>query len=142
MGLGFNEIPLDTVYNHCHLGIYLNSSLSWGVHVSIIVKKAMNRISSLKKVRHLLPRSVMENLCIKPVLEYGSVVYDNLTKQEAQKLEAVQRAAAVVFTGANIQTKTYILLSELGWNSLSSQCKYTTNESNANHLKSIFNKVI
>ena len=126
--LRFNEIPLDRVYNHCHLGIYLNSSLSWGAHVSTIVKKAMNRISSLKKVRHLLPRSVMENLyktIIKPVLEYGSVVYDNLTKQEAQKLEAVQRAAAVLCTGANIRTKTHILLSELGWNSLSSHRKYT-----------------
>ena len=78
----------------------------------------MNRISSLKKVRHLLPRPVMENLyktIIKPVLEYGSVVYDNLTKQEAQKLEAVQRAAAVLCTGANIRTKTHILLSETKW---------------------------
>ena len=72
----------------------------------------MNRISLLKKVGHLLPGSVMENLyktIIKPVLEYGSVVYDNLTKQEAQKLEAVQRAVAVVCTGANIRTNTHII---------------------------------
>ena len=70
----------------------------------------------------------MENLyktIIKPVLEYGSFVYDNLTKQEAQKLEAVQQAAAVVCTGANIRPKTHILLSELGLNSLSSHHKYT-----------------
>ena len=57
-------------------------------------------------------------------MAYGSVVYDNMTKQKAQKLEAVQRAAAVVCTGANIRTQTHILLSEFGWNSLGSHRKY------------------
>ena len=55
---------------------------------------------------------------IRPVIEYGSVIYDNLTAMQNIKLEKLQRRAAVICTGAISRTESRKLLSELGWNSL------------------------
>jgi hypothetical protein len=55
---------------------------------------------------------------IRPVLEYGGVVFDNCTALEAHSLEQVQRRAARFCTGAFKRTPYKPLLDELGWESL------------------------
>ena len=53
-----------------------------------------------------------------PVIEYGSILYDNCTFLLKQRLESLQRKAAVICTGAFINTSYEKLLDELGWNKL------------------------
>jgi hypothetical protein len=68
-----------------------------------------------------LPRSCLENLYItmvRPILEYGGILFDGSPLLYTKQLDNVQREAALVCTGAYKHTKTTQLMTELGWNSL------------------------
>ena len=52
---------------------------------------------------------------ILPVIDYGSVVYDSLSLQQYNKIENLQRRAAIICSGAHPRTETNKLLSDLGW---------------------------
>ena len=55
---------------------------------------------------------------IRPILEYGSVLFDNCSIHDCKLIEAVQRRAAVLSTGAIRRTETAKLMQEIGWDSL------------------------
>ena len=56
---------------------------------------------------------------IRPVLEYGHIIYDNCSSSAARSLEHLQRQAAIACTGAYKHTSYKSLLSELNWEPLS-----------------------
>ena len=58
---------------------------------------------------------------IRPILEYGQIIYDNCSASTAQTIEQVQRQAALACTGAYRHTSYISLLSELNWETLSSR---------------------
>ena len=58
---------------------------------------------------------------IRPILKYGDVIYDNTSLSIGQSLENIQRQAAIACTGAYRHTKHSSLLSEVGWEPLSSR---------------------
>ena len=60
---------------------------------------------------------------IRPVLEYGDVLYDNCPAYLGQQLEKVQRQAALICTGGYKHTDYKNLLKELNWQSLSDRRK-------------------
>lgn len=77
-------------------------------------------------MRYNLPRSALSKYYIsfiRPVLEYGSVVFDNCTAYESHSLEQVQRRAAILCTGAFKRSSYKLLLEELGWESLEGRRK-------------------
>ena len=55
---------------------------------------------------------------IRSIVEYASVVFDNLSNQDNLRLENVQRRAASVCTGALKRTESLKLLTDLEWESL------------------------
>jgi len=56
---------------------------------------------------------------IRPIIEYGDIVYDNLTIMQADYLEKIQRRAALICTGAYRHQEHKLLLKDLGWEYLS-----------------------
>ena len=50
---------------------------------------------------------------VRPILEYGDVLYDNTTIKNKLKLDNIQRKAAIICTGAYRHTETRSLLHEL-----------------------------
>jgi hypothetical protein len=52
---------------------------------------------------------------IRPLLEYGDIIFDGSADKQLQKLENVQRRAALTCTDAYRHTKHENLLDELGW---------------------------
>ena len=52
---------------------------------------------------------------IRPILEYGGIVWDNCSKQESELLEGVQLEAALIITGLGKGTSHEKLYIELGW---------------------------
>ena len=65
------------------------------------------------------PKITIHQSYIRPILEYASVIYDNCTMTLSDKLEGVQRQAALACTGAYASTSHNALLAELGWVRLS-----------------------
>jgi hypothetical protein len=125
--LTFEGTDIKLVTHHCHLGINLVSSLTWHYHINNICTKAHKVINMLKRIRHLVPRSSIEcayRTLALPILEYSSIVYDNASNDLSNKLEKVQRAAALLCTGAYRNTSYEKLLAELGWESLKTRRKY------------------
>ena len=80
--LKFNDVTLKQVTTHTHLGITFNSKMTWHNHINRISEKASKVINMLKRIRHLIPRSCLEQsykTLVLPIIEYGDVVYDNLS---------------------------------------------------------------
>ena len=117
----FDNVQIERVVEHVHLGLTITSSLSWRRHIESATTKASKVINLIKNVSHRLPRNCLNNLyksMILPLLEYCDVIYDNCTVRESIALDRVQRGAALVCTGAYKHTRSDLLLSELGWQTL------------------------
>ena len=117
--LGGSAIPEAT--DHTHLGITLSHDLKWHLHINRIVTKASKRLSLLKRLKFKLSRKTLEKLyltMIRPILEYGCVLFDNCTQELADLIEGLQYEAARICTGARKYTSRARLLAELGWEPL------------------------
>jgi len=69
-------------------------------------------------MKHKLDRKSLEKLCIgfiRPILEYGGIVWDNCSLHESELLESVQLEAARIITGLRKGTSHAKLYTELGW---------------------------
>lgn len=76
-----NNTAINAVAVHKHLGLTINSELSWSEHIDSIVSKASKRLSILRKLKFTLDRSSLEKMYlsfIRPILEYADIVWDNL----------------------------------------------------------------
>ena len=50
-----NNIPLKRVNEHTHLGITLNTNLTWDNHGEKIAGKAGKRVDCLKRIKSMIP---------------------------------------------------------------------------------------
>lgn len=122
-----NGIELNRVDEHCHLGCIINKHMSWESHIRSKIKKAAPRINLLKRSALKFPRSCKVNIYktfIRPVLEYGGVLYDNCPEYLSKLLEKSQKNAAIICSGAYQSTSYTKLLTELGWATLKQRRQY------------------
>ena len=84
------------------MGLYISNDCSWHDHITYIKDKAWGRINVMRKLKYKLDRKSLETIYtafIGPLLEYGSVTWDNYTQYEKQELEKIQTEAARIATG-------------------------------------------
>ena len=55
---------------------------------------------------------------IRPLLEYGDIIWDNCTQQEKTELDKIQNEAARIATGATKLVSVDALYKEIGWETL------------------------
>ena len=110
----FNNIPVMKVEEHKHLGIILDSKLSFSTHIKEVITKTRKSIGLLKFLFKYLPRHTLNELFklyVRPHLEYGDVIYhipakvcefsgNTILSSSMEKLESVQNSAALAVTGA------------------------------------------
>ena len=128
----FNDVPVKNFQEQKHLGIILDSKLSFTSHIKSIISKSRQGIGMLRFLSKYLPRHTLNKiykLYVRPHLDYGDVIYHiphktcefshsfKLTNQ-MEKLEAVQYSAALAVTGAWKGTSHEKIYEELGWESL------------------------
>ena len=80
-----------------HLGVNINSKLSWNHHVDASTKKANSTLAFLRRDTSNCPRPVKAycyQTYVRPTLEYAFTVWDPTTKQNINKFEMVQMRAA------------------------------------------------
>ena len=74
----FNNIPVKKVDEHKHLGIILDSKLSFSAHIKTAISKTRKGIGLLKYLSKYLPRHTLNELCklyVRPHLDFGDVIY-------------------------------------------------------------------
>lgn len=121
-----NNIPLQQVQQERYLGMILTTNMSWKEHIHNLTSKATKKLGILFNMKDKLSRTAKSKYYIsfiRPLLEYGGVVFDNCTAHESNSLELVQRRAAILCTGAFKRSPTHLLLSDVGWDSLSNRRK-------------------
>ena len=105
-----------------HLGLVLDSKLSFVRHLSEKVSKANKLIGVIKRLRTVLPRHVLLKIYkafVIPHLDYGDILYDNPGNNHfVQRIESIQYNAALAITGCIRGTSREKLYSELGLESL------------------------
>ena len=109
----FNDIPVEKVDEHKHLGAILDRKLSFSAHINAAICKAGRGICLLKHLSRYLPRHTLNELYklhMQPFLDYGDVTYHILFKicefsqnmivpRLMEKLESVQYSTALAVTG-------------------------------------------
>ena len=122
--LGSNIVK--DVESHTHLGLTLQSSMSWRKHIVWVFEKASKQLNMLKFVRFKVDRSILTSLyksLIRPLMEYGDVIWNNCYDCDSALLDGVQYEAARLVTGAIKGTSSARLYKELAWESLSNRRK-------------------
>ena len=131
----FNNIPVKKVNEHKHLGIILDSKLSFSAHIKSAISKTRKGIGLLKCLSKYLPRHTLSELFklyVRPHLDYGDIIYhipgklcefsqNIILPNLMEKLESVQYSAALAVSGTWRGTSREKLYTELGWESLSSR---------------------
>ena len=108
---------LTRVNKHKQLGVTFNSKMMFDDHIRENCKKAMNRITALKRLHGKLPRRSKLTIYmsfIRPVLEFGWQLYDNSSNELLDSLERVQREGLLLVTSAYKKTSHNALLHEVG----------------------------
>ena len=118
----FNNVEIKDNRTHTHLGITFSSDATWGDHIQNINEKAATRLNIKRMLKYDLDRTSLQQFYtsfIRPTLEYGNIIWDNCTKQQANLLESIQLDAARIITDLS----RVILYKELGFCPLSERRK-------------------
>ena len=106
---------------HKHLGLHFSQDGSWHHQIQFIKDKAWTRINIMRKLKFKLDRKSLEIIYtafIRPILEYGDVVWDNCAQYEKDELEKIQHEAARIATGTTRLISIDSLYNEIKWDSL------------------------
>lgn len=93
---GFNHVSLCRVNEFKYLGILMTHNLSWSKHIDLTCNKALKKLGYLHRTLRLAPQEtklLTYKALIRPILEYGCVVWNPHKKCDIKKLESVQKRA-------------------------------------------------
>ena len=128
---------LTEVTSHKHQGLHISKDCTWHEQIKYIKEKAWFQINIMRKFKFLLDRKSLETIYfsfMRPILEYGDVVWDNCTQQEKQDIEKIQIEAARIVTGTTKLVSINSLYEETGWETLETRQN--------NHKLTLFFKLI
>jgi hypothetical protein len=119
--LYLDNSPITRVTHHKHLGLNISQDLTWGLHITEITDKANRRLGILRSLKYKLNKLSIERIYfafIRPILEYGDVVWDNISIELSNLIEKVQLNAARIVVGATAKCSSEGLYSETAWDTL------------------------
>ena len=119
--LNMSNILIPNVQTHKHLRIHLSSDGSWDYHINSISRKAWKRINVMHHLKKLLDRKSLQVYFsfIRPILEYGDVIWNNIPQYLKDDLDKIQNEAARIVKGCSKLVSLSNLQQECGWESLS-----------------------
>ena len=102
--LVFNNNNVIQITSQKHLGIILDTRLSFEKHLETVLCKINKTIGLIRKLQNLLPRTALITLYkafVRPHLDYGDIIYDQAHNTSFhQKLESLKYNACLAITGA------------------------------------------
>ena len=127
----FNGTVVAKVNEQKHLGLILDSSLSFKKHLNEKIIKAKKNLGIIKHLSIFLPRKTLDQMykaLVRSHLDYCDILYHIPSVQTQfgvtltdlmEKVEKIQYQAALAVTGAWQGSSRSKLYEELGWESLS-----------------------
>ena len=97
-----HNIPLSLFDSVKYLGIHIDSNLNWNVQTNHVFNKASFMLSFLERNLARCPGKVKENCfnaLVRPLLEYSCSAWDPYKQNQIDKLELINKRAALFITG-------------------------------------------
>ena len=113
---------LENVSSHRHLGIVINSKLSWTSHIDYILQGVSKLNDIFICLKRKLHRSTLNRIYlafVRPKLEYACIIWDSCTEYDKKRLEDMQLKFARSVTGAKRGTSHQFIYNETQWPKLS-----------------------
>ncbi|KAK7480968.1 hypothetical protein BaRGS_00027783 [Batillaria attramentaria] len=91
-----NDTILQNVRSNPYLGILFSNDMKWSNHICNMTKKANSTLGFLRRNLRHCPTPCKKNAylaLVRPLLEYGAIIWDPYLKQDADKMERIQRNA-------------------------------------------------
>ena len=108
----FGGQVLKVVDSHKYLGVIIDRKLTWKKHVEATAENAEKRLRLILRLCNT-KRGVSQRLlillyesCVRPILEYASEVWGDVSKTNAQRLTTVQHHALKASLGVNRRSHT------------------------------------
>ena len=129
----FNGTAVVNLNEQKHLGLILDSGLSFEKHLNEKITKAKKNIGLIKHLSKFLPLKTLDQMykaLVRPHLDYCDIIYHKRSQQNQpplgvslnvimEKAEKIQYQAALAVTGAWHGSNRSKLYEELGWETLS-----------------------
>ena len=129
----FNGTIVEKVNDQKHLGLILDSSLSFDKHLNEKMIKAKKHIGIIKHLSNFLPLKTLDQMykaLVRSHLDYCDIIYHMPSHQNQaplgvtlsslmEKVERIQYQAALAISGAWRGSSRSKLYEELGWEALS-----------------------
>ena len=115
-----HNTPLQATKSAKYLGVTIDDSLSWDPHIKTTFQKASFTLSFLERNLRKCPPHIKAqcyNSLVRPILDYGSCVWDPHLVTQIQKIEKIHKRAARFVTGNQIleHGNTKLNMNSLGW---------------------------
>ncbi len=107
--------------HHKHLGLWLSHNVQWKKHINETASRARQRLGCIQKHKYRLDRRSLEQCYvtfIRPILEYGNVIFDTANKEDLDVLSNIEKEALRVITGARKRCNLEALYNEVAWPNL------------------------
>ena len=125
--LVFNNVIIERVHKHKHLGVYLTPDLCWSLQIHETCLKANRKLSVLRSVKYLSRKTLdlLYKVTVRSLIDYALPVYgNNLKFTDINRLEQLQYRAAKLVVGALPYTSREKLNRELGWETIKKRIDY------------------
>ena len=120
--LVFNNNNVIQTTSQSHLGIILDTRLSFEKRLETVICKINKTIGLILKLQNFLSRTALTTLYkafVCPHLDYGNIIYDQVHNASFhQRLESLQNNTCLAITGAIRGSSREKLYQELGFESL------------------------
>ena len=115
------------VQSHKHVGLWLDHNLGWATHIDFIENISSKRINLLMPFKYKFSRKTFENIYfvfIRPILEYGNVVWIGANDSQLSRLNKIEIKALRITCGATNRSNINLLYKDTQWQSLDSRRKF------------------
>ena len=116
MSIGIDDHEINGVHSVKSLGLYIDSHLTWSLHIEKICKKISSAIGAMKRMRSCITTKTaiqVYSALIQPHFDYCCSVCDGLGETLSMKIQKLQNRAGRVITRSSYNTNASDLLNAL-----------------------------
>ena len=118
LNISFSGTDVGSSATNKHLGVTFNSKGTWKDHIEQIITKTNQKLSMLQGLKTFFNSKSLEIMYtgfIRPLVEYGDMIWDNINLNQASRLETIQKECLRAITGLTRSVSTELLYLESGF---------------------------
>ena len=116
--LKLSDETINISTNEKLLGVHIDNTLSWTVHVEFTIKKCNSLLHLLNRIKHYLPiptRKLFYSAYILPHMDYCCTVWGNINSSLTESMIKLQKRAARIILDKGIDTPSKEMFKQLSW---------------------------